>query len=81
MLHEGGLSHLEVLLAATTDAARALGLTDIGLLRPGYVADLVALDGDPSVDITSYERVNTVMRAGVVIRNQPEAVNLAPAGT
>jgi imidazolonepropionase-like amidohydrolase len=75
LLHEGGLSEIEVLRAATIDAARALGLADIGLLRPGYVADVVAVAGDPSVDVTSFERVKTVIRAGVVVANEPDTVN------
>jgi imidazolonepropionase-like amidohydrolase len=38
----------------------------IGALAPGYEADVIALDGDPTTDITAVRRVVFVMRGGVV---------------
>jgi imidazolonepropionase-like amidohydrolase len=48
---EGGLSALEAIAAATRGSARALGLEGVGLLEPGYAADLVVVDGDPLRDV------------------------------
>ncbi len=48
---EGGLPPLEAIAAATSGAARALGLDDVGAVAPGKMADLVVVDGDPLTDI------------------------------
>ncbi len=49
---EGGLPPLAAITAATSGAARALGLQDeVGVVAPGMVADLVVIDGDPLADI------------------------------
>lgn len=49
---EGGLPPLAAITAATSGAARALGLQGkIGVVAPGMVADLVVIDGDPAADI------------------------------
>jgi imidazolonepropionase-like amidohydrolase len=49
---EGGLSPLAAIAAATSGAARALGLhEEVGVVEPGKVADLVVVDGDPLADI------------------------------
>ena len=67
---EAGQSPMEAILSATSLAARSLGLQDvIGALAPGMEADLIAVDGDPSRDITALRRVRFVMKAGRVYRN------------
>jgi imidazolonepropionase-like amidohydrolase len=40
----------------------------IGDLKPGYLADVIAVPGDPSQDITVLEKVSFVMKGGVVYR-------------
>jgi len=47
---DAGLTGGEAVVAATSAAARALGLHDVGVVRPGAVADLVLVDGDPLAD-------------------------------
>jgi len=67
LLAESGLSPMEVLEAATRNAARAMGrATEVGTIEQGKAADLVALDADPLADVKNYQRVRWVMRGGVV---------------
>ena len=57
----------DLLLSVTSRAAASLGLQqEIGALAPGLRADLVALSGDPRVDVHAYHRVTFVMTGGVV---------------
>ncbi len=65
MVSELGMTALEAIIACTLTAAKALGLEDeIGTLEVGKTADLIALDGDPTEDITACRRVDFVMRCG-----------------
>jgi imidazolonepropionase-like amidohydrolase len=64
-LYEAGFSAAEVLVAATSQAARVCGLEHRkGLLKKGYDADLVIVDGDLQVDLTALQRVRSVLLAG-----------------
>lgn len=55
----------EAIAAATTGAARLLGLeTEVGRIAPGFSADLIAVDGDPLTDVTRLEHVEFVMVRG-----------------
>ena len=48
LLRETGMHSLEVLRAATKTSAEVLGEAKLGLVRPGYLADLVLVDGNPA---------------------------------
>jgi imidazolonepropionase-like amidohydrolase len=64
-----GQRPMDAIVSATSASAAALGLGDtIGTIAAGYAADLVAVDGDPSRDITAARRVVFVMRAGTRYR-------------
>jgi len=64
-----GMTPLQALQAGTVNAARLLGWGDrIGGLKPGYLADIVAVPGDPQRDITALQHVAFVMKNGVVYR-------------
>ncbi|MEM1051869.1 MAG: amidohydrolase family protein [Pseudomonadota bacterium] len=68
LLVAGGMSNREALASATTVAADVLGLGDeIGQLKPGYSADIIAVDGNPLEDVTVLEDVDFVMVRGRVI--------------
>ncbi|HWW87899.1 MAG TPA: amidohydrolase family protein [Vicinamibacterales bacterium] len=67
LMVEYGMPATSALKSATSTAARVLHMEDqIGQVKPGLFADLVAFDGDPSKDISALRRVKMVMKAGVV---------------
>ena len=59
-----GLSGQQILRAATSDAALALGVDDVGALHPGMAADLVAFEGDPVLDPLVFWNVRGVVARG-----------------
>jgi imidazolonepropionase-like amidohydrolase len=63
-----GMKPADVLIAATSGNARIFGLADRGAVRPGLLADLVAVEGDPASDISSVRRVRLVMKGGAIVR-------------
>ncbi len=64
-----GLTPMQMIVAATHGGAVACGLADqIGLVRPGYAADLLVVAGDPLEDIAALERVALVLRDGQIIQ-------------
>jgi len=69
MMVDYGMAPIEALKAATSVDAKVLHMeTQIGRVASGLFADLIAVDGDPTADITSVQRVRFVMKAGSVFR-------------
>jgi len=67
-----GMTPIDALKSATANDAELLGLVQkVGTLEKGKLADIVAVPGDPTADITATERVSFVMREGKIIRNGP----------
>jgi imidazolonepropionase-like amidohydrolase len=65
-----GMTPAQAIQSATTVAAEMMGWQDrIGSIEKGKFADIIAVAGDPTKDITELERVSFVMKGGQVIRN------------
>jgi imidazolonepropionase-like amidohydrolase len=65
-----GMTPTQAIQSATINAAEALGRDDLGILEAGRRADLIAVPGDPTRDVTALERVSFVMKGGVVVRGE-----------
>jgi len=69
LLVAAGMTPAAALQTATVNAAELLGLKDeLGALEAGKAADVIAVPGDPTVDIGQVEKVNFVMRAGKIYK-------------
>ncbi len=69
-----GLTPMQAIQTATTGAADLLGWGDrVGAVAPGMYADLVAVSGDPLKDVSELERIQFVMKGGVVYKGAPTA--------
>ncbi|WP_419815523.1 amidohydrolase family protein [Glacieibacterium sp.] len=69
LLVRAGMTPADAIKAATVNAADLLGATaDVGSVRPGRFADLIAVAGDPLADVTTLEHVGFVMKGGVVVK-------------
>jgi imidazolonepropionase-like amidohydrolase len=67
-----GMAPIDALKSATSSDAELLGVAQkLGTLEKGKLADIVAMPGDPTTDITATERVSFVMKEGRIIRNGP----------
>jgi imidazolonepropionase-like amidohydrolase len=67
-MQHAGMPAAQVLVAATSGNARIFHLADRGSIKPGLLADLVAVDGDPSRDVAAVEHVRFVMKGGQIVR-------------
>jgi len=73
---KAGMSSEEALKTATSNAAELLGkANELGTVAPGYFADLVAVEGDPTADIAVVlEKVKWVMKGGAVLVDKTKAL-------
>jgi imidazolonepropionase-like amidohydrolase len=73
-----GMKPIDALKSATATDAELLGISQkVGTLEKGKLADVIAVPGDPTMDITATERVSFVMKEGKVIRHGSPAVQKA----
>jgi imidazolonepropionase-like amidohydrolase len=69
-VRDGNQKPMDAIVSATSLSAKSLGLDKtLGTLAPGFEADLIALDGDPTADITAVTRVVFVMKGGRVYKH------------
>jgi len=68
-MKEAGMTPLQVIMAATRDAAWVCGIAnDVGTLERGKIADVLVIDGNPLEDLKALSRVQLVIRDGIIIR-------------
>jgi len=68
-MQRAGMPAAQVMIAATSGNASIFHLGDRGAVKPGLLADLVAIDGDPTRDVSAVEHVRFVMKGGQIVRN------------
>jgi imidazolonepropionase-like amidohydrolase len=69
-LTKRGMSSLEVLRAATVNAAELMGWQEnIGAVEVGKYADLIAVEGDPLTDMAALQQVKFVMKGGTIVKD------------
>src|SRR6266704_452284 len=67
-----GMAPIDALKSATSNDAELLGIGQkVGTLEKGKLADVIAMPGDPTIDITATERVSFVMKEGKIIQHGP----------
>jgi imidazolonepropionase-like amidohydrolase len=78
-----GIPAAEVLRLATLTSAQVVGVSDRGVIAPGKLADLILVDGDPSVRIAAIERVDVVMKGGRLYDSAriEQALGILPRGS
>jgi imidazolonepropionase-like amidohydrolase len=64
---EYGMTPLAALRAATSGNAKIFHLSDRGRIAPGLLADLVAVEGDPTKEVSALRRLRLVVKGGVVV--------------
>src|SRR4051794_23452065 len=69
-MQRAGMPAADGLIAATSGNPRIFHLTDRGEVKPGLLADLVAVDGDPTRGVAAVEHVRLVMKGGQIVRGQ-----------
>lgn len=68
---EAGMTSMEIIRAATINAADLLGMQkEIGTLEVEKLADIIAVPGDPLKDVKALEHAKFVMKGGTVVRNK-----------
>ncbi|WP_188237084.1 metal-dependent hydrolase family protein [Sphingopyxis sp. LK2115] len=63
-----GMTPMQAIQSATGRAAEEMGRTDVGAIVPGRFADFIAVKADPLADITVLEKIDHVMKGGVLVR-------------
>ena len=77
-----GMPPIEALKSATANDADLFGIAQkTGTLEKTKLADIIAMPGDPTTDITATERVSFVMKEGKIIRNGPPTIRSGAKGT
>ncbi|MBR9853493.1 MAG: amidohydrolase family protein [Algicola sp.] len=67
---EAGMPILEAIKSATVTNAALLGMDDLGQLKKGFIADIIAVDGNPDKDVESLKNVSFVMKEGKIYKGE-----------
>jgi imidazolonepropionase-like amidohydrolase len=82
LVHYGGYTPMQAIVACTRDNAFAVGLEgELGLLAPGKLADLILLDADPLADIRVLQggrHLTTVIKDGKLVDLNGQAAAIEP---
>jgi imidazolonepropionase-like amidohydrolase len=69
LMVEAGMTPMQVIASATGNAARAMRMDHLfGAVKKGLEADIIAVEGDPSVDISSLRSLKMVMQSGKIVK-------------
>jgi imidazolonepropionase-like amidohydrolase len=68
-----GMSPMQALASATSEAAKALGRDDLGSVKPGHVADLVAVGSSPLDDVSALQCIDGVVQGGRLVHRDDAA--------
>jgi len=69
-MQRAGMPAAQVMIASTSGNARILRMTDRGAIRPGLLADLVAVEGVPTRDVSAVRNIQLVMKGGRIVKGQ-----------
>ena len=67
-MQRAGMPAAQVMIAATSGNARIFRLSDRGAIRPGLLADLVAVEGDPTRDVGAVRNIRLVIKGGHIVK-------------
>ncbi len=70
LMAEYGMKPIDVLKSATSVNATIFKLNNLGYIKSGYLADIIAVEGNPADDIKAVKQVKLVMKDGVIYTNQ-----------
>jgi imidazolonepropionase-like amidohydrolase len=69
LMAKAGMPAADVLISATSLNAKMLRMDDkVGAVKPGLLADLIAVPGDPTRDLSVIRKVQLVMKGGEVVK-------------
>lgn len=66
MMHDYGMTNIEVLKSSTSINAETFGLKDLGKIQANYLADIIAVEGNPIDNISVVRKVKLVMKGGKI---------------
>jgi imidazolonepropionase-like amidohydrolase len=67
-----GMTPIEAILSSTSRGAKVLGVQEkLGEIKPGFFADIIAVEGDPTKDISNIRKIKFVMKDGNIITKSP----------
>jgi imidazolonepropionase-like amidohydrolase len=70
------MTPIQAIQSATVNAADLMGWSDkVGSIDAGKFADIIAVDGDPTKDVTTLEHVKLVVKGGVVYKNESSGMH------